>query len=1831
MIRRLSPLTLAVVAVLFGATTSPAQTTYTWNGGGGDNNWSTAANWGGTAPVSDVTNSLLVFGGTTRLVNTLDANLSANSLTFNATAGAFNLGAGAGFSLTLGTGGITNANNLSQIVNIPLILAANQSFTNNSTSTGTQLFIRNTLATGGNTLTIAGTGVTSLEGAVSGGGTIVKNDAGTLNLFGNNANAGLTVNGGTVGVAPAAAANNPLGTGLVTLGGGTLAFRTSINLTPVGLTTGTFNQDVVRSLTDPATTLFGTTANLDGSNFVLYEKGVNTGNVNLGLPSGGFLTSETNPNQTFQLQGYGSTAANVNNVLQVTGTGTGTITLATPGSFSQIAIANMNGGGNATFNATLNFSDATTAVFTGLAAQNWFDGPNAIIQTNVDRMLNTTGVFGGLTTNPRIYSTTLTLATADQAKTLNSITITKTNATGILNIFGLSGGSLAGTTGVPTTQTYTNNFAVTANSTLSMGSLTSLTIGNLSLGAVLSVTSGIAAPVLNTGAVSMTANGGLSLPGGMVYTPPAAVTGAFGFTKSGTGQIVLTKANTFSSYTQTAGVTGIVPEGAGVNPLGTGTVTLGGGTMSFRGPAVTPIGLTAASFNQDVIAAVAEQALASPFGTTTSVDAPAGFAYYEQGRTGSNPALGLPASRTIVSANNPNQTFQLQPYSNGAATNNNAALIANVVGSTTLTLSTPASFAQLALATASGSGATTMDVVLNFSTGASSTYAGIAVPDWFNGANFIIQGIDRLNRTSGAYDNNTTNPRIYANTLILTPGDASRLLTSVTINKTNAAGFLNIFALSGGSGGVLNPSFTNAFAVTAASTIDVSDISSLTIGGLTLGSNLTFTTSSGTTATPVRFTAGAVTLSGNTQISYPNTITPTFGQFSDGGTARTVTKAGTGILTINTPAGAGVTTTPLNLAGGSTFTASGGTVNLSATNSITAAAAGPFTVNVTGATVNATVANAISSITSGNLTLGVTGGTATLSGVNAFSSTTGVVTFNVSGGTATLSGANALAAITGRTNLTQTGGTINLNAANTLGAASTTVVANSGTLNVAAGNNYGIGSLASSATVNSGHLINLNGTTLTINGSDGVASSTYRGRITNGAVAVSGGNTTFAMGNPYAGGLTITGGKVNAPMPGSIGTGTVTLGNGTLSLAGMPGSAAINGFTSSLFTLNGTAGGPTINNSGAGATSSLTITTATTNVARSAFVTSQIPVDSDFTVAFRYSQNNATDPANGVTITIQGTTPTFVGGNAANFAANGIAPAFTLAFNAQEAGVPSPGVNGFQNGAITNTFFNPPSPGFPDVLQADPAGTLQIFFELTYNAASGTFTGRYGQRSPLDPNGPIIYIPLSDAQPAIGVFNGVIPAANMAYNLRNNIGGAAYIGVTGSTNGTAAQTTQQVIDQFVITGGTNAATLNPIPASTNYAQAFAVANDATASLNILTKTGVATLSGGALTIGTGNTGLTLGTETGSVADIAYGMTFGATTINGNPTFTVNNNGTGTGTLTLGALTGGATARTITKAGPGTMVLGTAAASLAAGSVVNVNAGVLTLNNATALGTTATLNTVAGTTVNANAAATLANLTGAGNLNIGANILTVGGADNLSGTFSGSLNGTTGSLVKAGTGTLNLTGANTYTGTTTVNQGTLAVNNITGTGTGTGTTTVASGARIMGIGTIGGNLTIATGGAMAPGNSIGVLNANTGISTWSAGAKYTVEYIPGASFTPGVTIDHYNSLGTLDVTALNTAGNQFTIELVRLPGGTSPAPTFATIATFSGGTSGNGFAADRFTFTGDFAGATPTIALVGNSVVISFTPVPEPTTVLGLGAAAFGLAGLVRRRMTRKAA
>jgi autotransporter-associated beta strand protein len=118
------------------------------------------------------------------------------------------------------------------------------------------------------------------------------------------------------------------------------------------------------------------------------------------------------------------------------------------------------------------------------------------------------------------------------------------------------------------------------------------------------------------------------------------------------------------------------------------------------------------------------------------------------------------------------------------------------------------------------------------------------------------------------------------------------------------------------------------------------------------------------------------------------------------------------------------------------------------------------------------------------------------------------------------------------------------------------------------------------------------------------------------------------------------------------------------------------------------------------------------------------------------------------------------------------------------------------------------------------------------------------------------------------------------------------------------------------------------------------------------------------------------------------------------------------------------------------------------------------------------------------------IAGAGNYYLGADQLTVGG-NNLSTTVSGVISdcgaggiaclnsgATGGALVKVGSGTLTLSGADSYTGATMVNAGTLEVD---GSIADTSSVTVNSGGTLSGTGTVG-PTTIMSGGALTPGNA-----------------------------------------------------------------------------------------------------------------------------------------------------
>lgn len=126
-------------------------------------------------------------------------------------------------------------------------------------------------------------------------------------------------------------------------------------------------------------------------------------------------------------------------------------------------------------------------------------------------------------------------------------------------------------------------------------------------------------------------------------------------------------------------------------------------------------------------------------------------------------------------------------------------------------------------------------------------------------------------------------------------------------------------------------------------------------------------------------------------------------------------------------------------------------------------------------------------------------------------------------------------------------------------------------------------------------------------------------------------------------------------------------------------------------------------------------------------------------------------------------------------------------------------------------------------------------------------------------------------------------------------------------------------------------------------------------------------------------------------------------------------------------------------------------------------------------------------------------------------------------FSGAISGTLFGITKAGTGNLVLSGANTYTGVTTISAGNLSVNSIKNVGGVAISTTALGGSFVAQIGYGYFNL---TGGTFKSngGFSIGTSNAaassavayvgGTGILDWSGANNQTVGYTSPASLTVG---------------------------------------------------------------------------------------------------------------------
>lgn len=223
----------------------------------------------------------------------------------------------------------------------------------------------------------------------------------------------------------------------------------------------------------------------------------------------------------------------------------------------------------------------------------------------------------------------------------------------------------------------------------------------------------------------------------------------------------------------------------------------------------------------------------------------------------------------------------------------------------------------------------------------------------------------------------------------------------------------------------------------------------------------------------------------------------------------------------------------------------------------------------------------------------------------------------------------------------------------------------------------------------------------------------------------------------------------------------------------------------------------------------------------------------------------------------------------------------------------------------------------------------------------------------------------------------------------------------------------------------------------------------------------------------------------------------------------------------------------------------------------------------------------------------------------------------------------------GGGTLSLSsGASDYTGTTLVEQGRLHVTNTSGSATGTGPVAVNAGAKLSGTGRIALSSGIVdAGGTIQPGtdSTPGTLTVvgNTQLIGGSSKYQWSLSVAGTGSSTPitngesdtGSTTSRLAVTGnlnlqpsTVDIVGLSLTGfdNQqyysWTVATGTTVQSITAQPTFNTAGLNTGG--------------GSF-----TLSTGMGSVIVSFTPAPEPASILLCCAAAAGVAGYVRRRRT----
>ncbi len=360
-------------------------------------------------------------------------------------------------------------------------------------------------------------------------------------------------------------------------------------------------------------------------------------------------------------------------------------------------------------------------------------------------------------------------------------------------------------------------------------------------------------------------------------------------------------------------------------------------------------------------------------------------------------------------------------------------------------------------------------------------------------------------------------------------------------------------------------------------------------------------------------------------------------------------------------------------------------------------------------------------------------------------------------------------------------------------------------------------------------------------------------------------------------------------------------------------------------------------------------------------------------------------------------------------------------------------------------------------------------------------------------------------------------------------------------------------------------------------------------------------------------------KTGSgVLTVAAYNTYSGGTVVSNGTLSLNQGGGGTGAV-RGALT----------IYPGATVLTTIGDALGytanvSATPINIFGGTLTNSSGANQGYISTFNLLGGTMSSSggaynfngtnsaiNSLATNVTSTISGPILLRADGLTIttalgtvpGGVDlQITGKITGGTNG----IVKAGAGTLQTTGTNTYTGATTVGNGTLLVSGSVA------SAVVVNGGTLGGTGTISNSVVVNSGGTLSPGSSIGTVTIISNL-TLNAGSTSHFEVngstpVNDAVVAGGTVV--YG--GTLQIvpTGSFTAGQQFQLFIGA---GATNASNFASLL----GSPGAGLA---FDFTNGVLSVVSTIPAGPTLTSVTPNPVTGSTYAVTLNLTGSGFTG-----------